>query len=728
MSQKAAVVLILDVGYSEFLPAEEGEKFLQTSRECASMTVQSKIFTSTKDELCLILMGCNDCRKHDGESHGSIKIVDPLGPPSWDMVRKLKSPCTGYHKANWIKAVNLALNVLRNTPGKFSEKRIAIFTSNLKIGSLNKVVDLECGIHDQVVDLILIHPNESDDPEMAELNGEINEAKLIVEKVEGTACSIDLAALQLLSFQKKKVKPRPWNVCLDIGSKILIPVSGYKKMNEGQKLKWENCLSSEFQSIIFPEKVVPSSHGKMLTESPGNYSRVSRMNVDVRSDGREVERTEIIEGYRFGSSLVPFREEDKVQSKYLSGEKCLSVVKVTRKIFVPRHYWIDKSSTCIVARDDDEDAAVAFSALVKALDHLESVAIVRMMYYSRTKPHMGALFPVIKPNKEYLVFVKLPFASSMRKCLLPELKVNHLTAAQFAAIDQLIDGMDLSTPVDDDKDSLLDKEWSALFQPHKVFDPYLQYIRRCVASRILNPGDPLPKIDPEVYKMLTEPPEPIKESVSETLDCISQLFSNLGPERDQPKKGGGKRSAASMGTEDSHPVVEDGGQPTKQIREDKDGYGVEIKKEECEIVGSSSPIEDFKAALELEDIPFDKVCKQMQEVIIGMVESSFGLVDFEKPRDCLKVMRNAVITHKMDRLVSVTFFNSWMKDLHQLLREKFKMGFWNLIKQGNLGFITNEECSESSLTNAEINEIYGCNDSPAPELSEDEEMDLTIDM
>lgn len=96
-------------------------------------------------------------------------------------------------------------------------------------------------------------------------------------------------------------------------------------MNESQALKWKNSLSSAAQSIIFPSKIAASTSStseaatfqpaaleptdsQLAAESlPESCIGVSRTLVNVRSDGKEVERSELIEGYHFGSDVVPFR-------------------------------------------------------------------------------------------------------------------------------------------------------------------------------------------------------------------------------------------------------------------------------------------------------------------------------------------------------------------------------------------------------------------------------------
>lgn len=48
----------------------------------------------------------------------------------------------------------------------------------------------------------------------------------------------------------------------------------------------------------------------------------------------------------------------------------------------------------------EQHAGVALSALIRALDELQMVAIVRYAYDRRSNPQVGAAFPLIKPSYE----------------------------------------------------------------------------------------------------------------------------------------------------------------------------------------------------------------------------------------------------------------------------------------------------------------------------------------
>ena len=59
-------------------------------------------------------------------------------------------------------------------------------------------------------------------------------------------------------------------------------------------------------------------------------------------------------------------------------------------------YWIVSVYTIL----SEQHAGVALSAVIRALDELQMVAIVRYAYDRRSNPQVGAAFPCIKQDYE----------------------------------------------------------------------------------------------------------------------------------------------------------------------------------------------------------------------------------------------------------------------------------------------------------------------------------------
>ncbi|MEQ2168246.1 hypothetical protein GOODEAATRI_012378, partial [Goodea atripinnis] len=133
--------------------------------------------------------------------------------------------------------------------------------------------------------------------------------------------------------------------------------------------------------------------------------------------------------FRYGSDIVPFSKVDQDQMKYKHDGKCFAVLGFTKKNLVLRHQFMGTQVVKIFSARDDEvgmyrasvfffflmttcgngsflfllseqHAGVAMSALIRGLDELNMVAIVRYTYDRRSNPQVGAAFPCIKPEYE----------------------------------------------------------------------------------------------------------------------------------------------------------------------------------------------------------------------------------------------------------------------------------------------------------------------------------------
>ncbi|KAG7266060.1 hypothetical protein CRUP_006990, partial [Coryphaenoides rupestris] len=131
----------------------------------------------------------------------------------------------------------------------------------------------------------------------------------------------------------------------------------------------------------------------------------------------EVQKDDTIQGFRYGSDIVPFSKVDQEQIKYKHDGKCCSVLGFTKQ-----STFMGTQALKVFAPKDDEHAGVALSALIHALDELQMVAIVRYAYDRRAIPQVGAAFPCIKRKYECLIYVQLPFMEDLRHFPFPSLE------------------------------------------------------------------------------------------------------------------------------------------------------------------------------------------------------------------------------------------------------------------------------------------------------------------
>nr|CAD7400682.1 unnamed protein product [Timema cristinae] len=108
---------------------------------------------------------------------------------------------------------------------------------------------------------------------------------LYMRREDSILINYEDALPQLTFYQKKSVRPTPWNVIMDIGSTIKIPVSGYRMISDGSSLpSWKKAL-------------IADQEARLVTE-------VSFFNDDENQS--VVEKDNVIKAYHFGPTMIPF--------------------------------------------------------------------------------------------------------------------------------------------------------------------------------------------------------------------------------------------------------------------------------------------------------------------------------------------------------------------------------------------------------------------------------------
>ncbi|MEJ1272009.1 X-ray repair complementing defective repair in Chinese hamster cells 5 [Cricetulus griseus] len=188
---------------------------------------------------------------------------------------------------------------------------------------------------------------------------------------------------QLCVFKKIERRSMPWSCQLTIGPDLSIKIVAYKSIvQEKVKKSW----------IVVDARTLKKEDIRKET--------VYCLNDD---DETEVSKEDTIQGFRYGSDIIPFSKVDEEQMKYKSEGKCFSVLGFCRSSQVHRRFFMGYQVLKVFAAKDDEAAAVALSSLIHALDELNMVAIVRYAYDKRANPQVGVAFPYIKDSYECLL-------------------------------------------------------------------------------------------------------------------------------------------------------------------------------------------------------------------------------------------------------------------------------------------------------------------------------------
>nr|XP_045003948.1 X-ray repair cross-complementing protein 5-like [Jaculus jaculus] len=725
---KAVVVLCMDVGasMSNSFPGEESP--FEQAKKVMTMFVQRQVFSESKDEIALVLFGTDntDNALAGGDQYQNITVHRHLMLPDFDLLEDIESKIQlGSQQADFLDALIVCMDLIqRETVGKKFEKRhIGVFTDlsspfskdqldiiihNLKKSgiSLQFFLPFQIGKNDGTGDrgdgsLRSDHCGPSF--WQKGMTEQQKEGLQMVQKVMvslegddglGEIYSFSESLQQLCVFKKMERRSMPWPCQLTIGSNLSIKIVAYKSIvQERVKKSW---------TVV---------DARSLKKEDIQKETVYCLNDD---DETEVPKEDTIQGFRYGSDIVPFSKVDEEQMKYKSEGKCFSVLGFCRSSQVHRRFFMGNQVLKVFAAKDDEAAAVALSSLIHALEELDMVAIVRYAYDRRSNPQVGVAFPLIKDTYECLVYVQLPFMEDLRQYTFSSLKNKNCapTEEQLSAMDALIDSMSLVRR-DEEEDTIED-----LFPTSKIPNPEFQRLYQCLLHRALHPQEPLPPIQQHILNMLAPPTEvtaqchiplskikslfPLTEAIKRKDHVTARdIFQDNLEERTPAKnykteEGGGHFSVSSLGE----------GKVTK--------------------VGSVNPVEDFRVLVRQKSTSFEEVSHQLISHIEQFLDTNETLY-FMKSMDCIKAFREEAVQFSEEQR-----FNNFLRALREKVEIKQLNHFWEIVIQDGVTLITQDEASGSSVTAEEAKKFLAPNDKPhegaAAELEGGGDVDDLLDM
>nr|XP_035941205.1 X-ray repair cross-complementing protein 5 isoform X3 [Halichoerus grypus] len=531
---KAAVVLCMDVGsaMSNSLPGEESP--FELAKKVMTMFVQRQVFAESRDEIALVLFGTDGTENAlaGKDQYQNITVHRHLMLPDFDLLEDIERKIQpGSQQADFLDALIVCMDVIQQeTVGKKFEKRhIEVFTDlsspfskdqldviihNLKkFGiSLQFFLPFPVGKEDGTGDRGDGNSRSDHHGPSFPLKGITEQQKEGIQMVKKVMMSLEgedgldeiysfsESLRQLCVFKKIEKRSIPWSCTLTIGSSLFIKIVAYKSIiQERVKKSW---------TVV---------DARTLKKEDLQKETVYCLNDDNET---EVPKEDTIQGFRYGSDIIPFSKVDEEHMKYKSEGKCFSVLGFCRSSQVHRRYFMGNQVLKVFAAKDDEAAAVALSSLIHALDELDMVAVVRYAYDRRAHPQVGAALPYIKDAYECLIYVQLPFMEDLRQYMFSSLKNNKKyipTEAQLSAVDALIDSMSL-VKKDEKEDTIED-----LFPTSKIPNPQFQRLFQCLLHRALHPQEPLPPIQQHILNML-DPPTEVTAKCPIVLSKIKTVF------------------------------------------------------------------------------------------------------------------------------------------------------------------------------------------------------------
>uniref|UniRef100_A0A914X5S7 VWFA domain-containing protein n=1 Tax=Plectus sambesii TaxID=2011161 RepID=A0A914X5S7_9BILA len=722
-TSKEAVVLLLDVGANMALPANNrGDTYLDLALEGIQWILNRKIFAESKDEAALVLFASDTTKNplEDGDSYSNIEVVSELQVPTFDLIKYAQNEVKATeNEGDFLSALVVASEVLRGgTEGKKFAQKTIVLLSNLG-GSL---VDADEKNYKQIanalqangIELNVIGADQRKSGEDADdndddqagayaanndrnqgggakktdnmLKGEMVISRLL-EIVDGETYSLSEALEMLSYFSTRQVKPMPWKCDLELGEQVKVPLILYLKTKSAKlKQTWKRfdpSSNTEVQAEQMYERL------KVAEDQPGPSTDDDndRPFELPTADQFQVNKEDLVKGYKFGTTLVPFTEDDLNALKYKPDGKCLMILGFTKKEKVLRQYLVGDGTHYAIPNPSDEVGAVAFSALVQAMDEEGLAAIVRYAYNARSAPRLGVLFPKrsrddsTKERPDMFVYTALPFSEDLRCFIFPEYPANTEPddTDQMQAVDELINSMDLTTS---HVDAATGRRVEDL-RPEQVLNPHMQRVYQMLQHRALYPDQPLPDAESRIVRDQLEPRQELVNLAAGAIEKIKRRFL-LTPVDDGKRK---RRAAAEMFANAGATA-----EPAMKMPKQDDDAPANI--------GSVNPVRDFNS-LVVRD--FNQAVTQLISMIQQFVFDTLGnQALYQKALDCLMALRDAALQY-----AKPASYNEYLMRLKEDCVTNNRTDFWKQLLQHSAKVkpISKSESSSSDVTQDEADAL-----------------------
>lgn len=381
-----------------------------------------------------------------------------------------------------------------------------------------------------------------------------------------------------------------------------------------------------------------------------------------------VKGPEYIKGYKYGGEFVPFEDDGPP----MIGRKSLLCTGFTKKSNISDLHLVGSGVWVVVPQKKSPASVKMLTALTMAMRNTDVAMIARYANSATTAPKMMALFPSDSLNEKHsahnsLLMHELFFKQNHIKVKFPSFCSTKTkpSTAQYEAIDNLIDSMDLSS--------------CATFQ--KLHDPYLQHLCRAMETRAIHPQDPLGEIDEDINDMLYTPRH-MQEQALPLIEKVKKLFKLEVVD--------GSAKNALMEKLRKNPSDD----PSVT-----DGAGTSDAAMKITEIGTATPAEDLTELLGY-GLSLHKLIPQIKKVINDFTFRSVELPE-EKISKVLKVFRNAA------QAKAPFQYNEWIEDFKLDLLDRGKVDVWQrIIVAERCGLITATESGNSAVTDREAEDFY----------------------
>jgi hypothetical protein len=518
------LVILLDVGVSMSNQLNRTTTCLQACVDIIQMIAQRKMFQSSKDEIALILYGTHGTANElwngnddEDDHYAHVTVARQLSQVDWKLIDYIQNNIvTSNLEGDLLDGLVIASNHFhedQNKSKKFKEKRIFVLTDySCSTNDSDKLDLISKGLSKHGIKVNVISPFSSEQEDHHHQNEEhattstdssknhqnddngfvyrkemtrkqqqvLVKLREICEQTDGAVYSFEEALTLLSIYQAKSVISAGTKFTLNIGKNFHLPIVSMIKCKENKP-------------DIFKFK-------KVYAKDDTIELKTDRACFTKDDEQRDLdEKTDVVDAYRYGSTYVPIDADADLLK--LKVEKCFSLLGFTKSQHIRRHYYLSDSVQQINPDSAaDKNVHEAFVNIIHAM-YVENVCgLVRKVFNVRSSPELGCLIPYLSKELTCMFYVALPFEDDLKKFTLESFslkKKSQPNETQLNLIDQLIDHMDL-TPNHEEEEEEDDGDKSNTYNPHIVFNPYIQRMFQSIGLRATNPKADLPQFEDHI--------------------------------------------------------------------------------------------------------------------------------------------------------------------------------------------------------------------------------------
>ncbi|KAH8919997.1 SPOC domain-like protein, partial [Atractiella rhizophila] len=631
-----------------------------------------------------------------------------------------------------LTALICAIETLTDYVGTHKKKKtIVIVTDGLS--------DIDWSAEDVVVKQLLKHSielvvigvdfddpdvgfKEEDKPELRAKN-EDHYRNLVSQLPDSLVATAEEAYMSSQAPKPKVTDSRPLYATLRLGDPEKYPddslelkLSYYKATSKATPLSWKKmsmrgygqqdtdeprsfAVNRETKYFYAPQPVEKTIESLLEKEGMEAIEEEDIMEAEAESKELEVvpeeKKESLVKAYKYGSTLVPFRDEEDLNMLQLPGAReGIEIVGFMKERSLDRAFAMGEVYRFF---GSDNYSSVAFSAFLNALSEDGRCALVRWTkkYRDRcTDPKIGVLLPRVEGELEYALYVRVPFAEDVKKHFFPSLTTikNRVgealtehkylpTTEQCETMDNFVQAMDL---MDADVDA--DGAVCPWFDVSESFSPSIHHVKNAVLYRLANPDDEtLPIVHPTLSRYFNIP-----GLVEERADPHLQKLKELFEVKQVPPKMSATRKKAKVNQEvdDEEIDLDDilgtagededvGMQDVSQVKAN------ELSKDEG-LISLDDPMKDWQEIVGAGkgDLVSGAV-KSMMDVIPRIVKDASRSAE---AINCLEALRETCASED-----EIDTFNNWIPSmLDKLQTETTATSFLKKMKQQGLGLITRD--------------------------------------